>query len=253
VSRAAGSADRRTARARRVRRRRSGTGAAADAASPATRRPGAVAHGKPFFVGEFGIRHEWSGVPPGQWRFWLGSAFDYFESHPAIKAISYFNLNTLHAATRITWDPSRDVFLFDGRVRYTPDVNDHDSRLLAGGPAVRALFASRIASGRYVSTISTEPVDSTPLAAIVTSVSAAVRGRTATVRWRGNLAADAYDVAIRRVGGGWRVVASGLGGTAYRLRGKARARLGVRLRARDVFGGVSAWSSPVAIVFPAGL
>ena len=211
----------------------------------------AVAHHKPFFVGEFGIRHEWSGVPPGQWRFWLEAAFDYFDSHPAIKAISYFNLNNRHAATRIRWDPSRDVHLDDGRVSYTPDVNDHDSRLLAGGPEVRAVFSRRIASPRYVSTIATQPVDSTPQAATVTLLAPSIRGRTAIARWSGNLAADTYDVAIRPSTGAWHVVAQRLVRTVYRMHGKPGQRFLVRVRARDVFDAASPWSPAAVIAFPA--
>lgn len=211
----------------------------------------AVAHHKPFFVGEFGIRHEWSGVPQQQWRFWLDTAFDYFENHPAIKAISYFNFNNRRGATRVTWDPARDVYLYDGRVRYRPDVNDHDSRLLAGGPELRALFSRRIASPRYVSAIATESVDATPQPATVSLLPPVIRGRTGTAHWRGNLAADTYDVAIRRQKGGWRVAARYLMRTAYRLQGKPRERFLVRIRARDVFDTVTPWSSPAVIAFPA--
>lgn len=210
----------------------------------------AVAHNKPLFIGEFGIRHEWSGVPPGQWRFWLEAAFDYFESHPAIKAICYFNLNYRFAATRVKWDPSRDVFLYDGRVRYTPDVNDLDARLLAGGPDVRALFSTEIAAPRYVSTISTEPVESTPTPPSVVLSRPVVRRGIATVRWRANLAADRYDVAVRRGARAWRLAAQRLTRTAYTLNGKAGDRVWVKVLARDVFGGTSPWTSPIAIRFP---
>jgi hypothetical protein len=211
----------------------------------------AVAHHKPFFVGEFGIRHEWSSVPPGRWSEWLGAAFDYFESHPAIKAISYFNLNNRRGATHVFWDPSRDVSVDGGRVRYTPDVNDHDSRLLAGGPAIRALYSRRIASPRYVSAIATEHVDATPQPATVTMATLSVHGRTATAHWHGNLAADTYDLAVRRSTGGWRVVAQHVRRASYRMRGQLRERLRVRVRARDVFGAISPWSPAAAIAFPA--
>ena len=120
----------------------------------------AVAHAKPVFIGEFGIRHEWSSLTPTSdaQRAWLGGAFDYFESHAAIKAISYFNYNNRAASTRVKWDPARAVYLAGGAVNYVPNVNDHDHRLLAGGPEVQALFAQRISSPRYVSSISTEIV-----------------------------------------------------------------------------------------------
>ena len=45
----------------------------------------------------------------------------------------------------------------NGQVNYVPNVNDMDQRLLAGGDDVRALFASRIADPRYVSTITITP------------------------------------------------------------------------------------------------
>ena len=53
----------------------------------------AVAHTKPVFVAEWGLRHEGGGTPQQQ-QAWLGAMFDYFESHPDIKAINYFNYNS---------------------------------------------------------------------------------------------------------------------------------------------------------------
>jgi len=42
----------------------------------------ATSHAKPFFLAEFGIRHPSSTLTPAQEQTWLGSMFDYFESHP---------------------------------------------------------------------------------------------------------------------------------------------------------------------------
>jgi hypothetical protein len=189
-------------------------------------------------------------VPPGKWRFWLDAAFDYIESHPAIKAISYFNFNNRRAATRVTWDPSRDAYLYDGHVRYAPDVNDHDHRLLAGGSEVRAIFARRIASGRYLSPVSTEVVDSRPQPPTVALLTPTVRGLTATVRWKGNLAADAYDLAIKPRSRAWRIVAKHLTATSYPLKGAAGDRMLVRVRPRDVFGSPGSWSASRSLAFP---
>ena len=93
-------------------------------------------------------------------------------------------------ATHVPWDPARSIDIDGGRVNCVPDINDHDSRLLAGGPSIQALFASRIASPRYVSTITTESVASTPELATATLLASTIRGRTAIARRRGNLAAD---------------------------------------------------------------
>jgi hypothetical protein len=105
----------------------------------------AVAHAKPMFLTEFGIRDGLSDHE--QITAWLGAMFDYVESHPQVKAIS--------ACNNKTW-PDNDlgsgehVWLYDRQVNYRPDVNDQDTRLLAGGTDIRALFAGRISDPRYV-------------------------------------------------------------------------------------------------------
>lgn len=210
----------------------------------------AVSHGKPVFIGEFGIRHEWSGLTPPQWRMWLSAIFDYFESHPAIKAISYFNLNNRRGATHVKWDPARDVFDYGGHVRYAPNVNDHDHRLVAGGPEIRALFAGRIASERYISAVSTESVDAPILVPTVEVLRPTLRGRTATVRWKGNLAAHTFDVAVKPRAATWRTVANGLMRSTYKLTASAGARVLVRVRPHDVYGSAGPWSRPQAIAYP---
>jgi hypothetical protein len=208
----------------------------------------AVAHHKPVFVGEFGIRHEWSSLQPSQWQPWLASAFDYFESHPAIKAISYFNFCNRAGATHVAWDPGRSVYLPNG-VNYVPNVNDHDHRLLAGGPALQALFASRIANPRYVSAIATETVESSPEVATAQLLDPRVRGRSAIVRWSGNLGADTYDLAVKRQSGGWRTVVSHTSSRSRRIAGSSRERVLLRVRAWDVDGVPGPWSAVRRLVF----
>ena len=209
----------------------------------------AVAHHKPFMIGEFGIRHEFSQLTPTQQQNWLASMFDYFESHPAVKAISYFNYCYRPGAVHVKWDPARSVYLDGGQVNYVPNVNDLDSRLLAGGPEMQALFARHIASPHYVSAISTEPVASQPTPATAQLTAPIVRGGTATIAWSGNLTADSYDVAVRRGTASWRTVASRLVAFSYSLRGKPRERVRVRVRARDVDGSTGPWAQTRTIVF----
>lgn len=45
----------------------------------------------------------------------------------------------------------------DGQVNYRPDMHDLDTRLLAGAPDIRTLFADRTSIGRYISTLVTSP------------------------------------------------------------------------------------------------
>jgi hypothetical protein len=210
----------------------------------------AAGHGKPVFIGEFGIRHEWSGLTALQQRAWLEAIFDYFEGHPAVKAISYFNYCNRASATRVTWDPARSVYLYDGKVNYTPDVNDHDHRLLAGGPETQALFARRISSSRYVSAISTETVESKQEVATAELRRPTFRGRSAILRWNGNLAAATYDLTIKRRSGGWRPVVSRVTARSHRINGSPREWVLFRVRARDVDGAAGPWSSVRRLVFP---
>jgi hypothetical protein len=113
-----------------------------------------LAHDKPFFLAEFAIRHEGTQLTHQQQVKWLGDMFNFFESHPRIKAILYFNY-------RNRPDPDPDspdhVYLYDDQVSYVPDVNDHDQRLIAGGDDIRKLFSTRISSPRYISTLVTTP------------------------------------------------------------------------------------------------
>jgi hypothetical protein len=149
----------------------------------------------------------------------------------------------------VKWDPARSVYLDGGRVNYVPNVNDLDSRLLAGGPEMQALFARRIGSPHYVSAILTEPVESEPAPATVQPAAPIVRGRTATVAWSGNLAADTFDVALRRGTATWRTVASRVDALSYSLRGKPKERVRLRVRARNVDGSPGEWVQTRTIVF----
>jgi PASTA domain-containing protein/glycosyl hydrolase family 26 len=113
----------------------------------------ATAHAKPFFLAEFGLRFDGSTLTPAQDQAWLGSMFDYFESHPDIKAINYFNYNS-RPDHGIPWDASRAVYLYGGQVNYLANVNDDDQRLLAeSGADFRGTYSRRIANSRYLSAI----------------------------------------------------------------------------------------------------
>jgi hypothetical protein len=91
--------------------------------------------------------------------------FDYFESHPDIKAINYFNYNN-----RATWNPSQAVYLDGGQVNYMPAVADGDSRLLAeSGANFQGTYSSRIANPRYTSTILTQQI-TPPIECLVPNV-----------------------------------------------------------------------------------
>jgi hypothetical protein len=111
----------------------------------------AVAHAKPFIIPEFGVRGRYSDFNHAQHVEWLTAMLDYVESHPKIKAMTYFNYRDF--ADPNYEDPSTHEYLYDGQVNYVRDVNDDDLRLLAGGPDIRSLFASRIAASRYISTV----------------------------------------------------------------------------------------------------
>ena len=202
----------------------------------------AVAHKKPFFLGEFGIRHEFSTLAPWQQQNWLEGIFDYFETHPAIKLISYFNYNYRAAAAKVKWDPARDVYLAGGKVSYVPNFNDLDSRLLAGGAETQALFARRISAPRYVTPIASEAVDSRPAAATAELLPPTIRRTGASLGWLGSLAADSYDVSIKRRDGRWRTVAARVTALTYRIKGAVRERIAVRVRARNVDGAPGAWT-----------
>lgn len=112
---------------------------------------------------------------------------------------------------------------------------------------MQALFAKRISSPRYVSAIRTEPVESTPQVATAAIGTVSVRRSTAVVRWTGNLAADTYDLAVRRAGA-WRIV-TGLRATSRRFRGRTRQVMRVRIRGETIDGVAGEWSGVRRVVF----
>lgn len=109
----------------------------------------AVDRDKPFFLAEFGIRHEASPRhTPAEWMNWLTELFDYIESHPQIKAVLYFNYKGDNRPASSTV-----IYEYNRQVTYAENVNDMDHRILAGGPDFRALFLERIANSRYISVL----------------------------------------------------------------------------------------------------
>jgi hypothetical protein len=193
----------------------------------------AIAHGKPFFLAEWGVRLGGGFLTPPQQNTWLNEMFDYIETHPAIKAISYFNYNG-QPENGFPFDPAKRVCLYDGRVCYQCDTNDYDHRLLAdSGAGWRQTFSHRVASPRYVSDTVSEPVDPIPIAPAVTSLTVTVKGTTAITRWRGNRATTNYDVTLRRPPAAlaWKAQARGVRSTSWIVRGKKGQRYQVRIRA----------------------
>jgi hypothetical protein len=206
----------------------------------------AVAHGKPFFLAEWAVRHDRTGMTPSRQNAWLNAIFDYVESHPAIKAISYFNHNSRHAFG-FPVDPAKLVCLSDGKVCYQRDTNDDDHRLLAdSGAGWRQTFSRRVASPRYLSNTRSEPVGPAVVPPAVTRLTVAVKGLKAVVRWRGNSEASFYDVGLRRPPAGWATVVQSSERTSYTIRGKKGQRYEVRVRALDAMSVAGPWSRPLA-------
>jgi beta-mannanase len=111
----------------------------------------AVEHDKPVFVSEWGVRSP-AGLTPAQDQQWLNNMFDYFESHPKIKAIDYFNYNNADPTQETPAHMANHVWLYNGQVNYHPNIGNWDSRLLAeSGADFRHTYARRIANPRYVS------------------------------------------------------------------------------------------------------
>jgi hypothetical protein len=209
----------------------------------------AVTHAKPIFLAEWGVRHDGTGLTPAQEQAWLGAMFDYFKSHPAIKAINYFNYNS-RSDNGIPWDASRAVYLYGGQVNYLPNVNDDDFRLLAeSGADFRGTYSRQIADSRYVSAISTEASGGAETAS-ATILSITVRGVRATVRWKGSETASTFDVGVRRIPGGWKTVVARNSAHSYTVRGRHRARYAVRVRARDASGVPGPWTASRGFRFP---
>ncbi len=117
----------------------------------------AISHGKPLFIGEWGIRVALSSLTPAQQREWLEGMFNVFESHLRIKAMVYYNYH--QGFDKVDASRMSDhVFLHGGLVNYKPNVNDGDSRLLAdSGAGFRETFARRLAHRRYLSVVQGVP------------------------------------------------------------------------------------------------
>ncbi len=112
----------------------------------------AVAHQKPFFLAEWGVRGIGSKLTHDQQNLWFEEMFDYFESHVKIKAILYFNYHWGDVSQETPEHMAAEhVWLYNGQVNYHPNVNNSDSRLIAGGNDQRELFARRIKDQRYIS------------------------------------------------------------------------------------------------------
>ena len=199
----------------------------------------AVAHHKPFFLAEWGVRHGSSTLTPARQRDWIDAMFDYFESHPDVKAVNYFNYNSRPDSGRPV-DLARLVYLDGDQVSFQADVNDYDHRLVTG---FRTTYSARISNPRYVSATRSAAV---PAATVLAPL---VRGTRATVRWRGNATAARYDVQLRRGGSPWQLVRTGLSSRSLIVRGRRGSRFTVRVRAVDATGFVGLWSQPRAIVF----
>jgi hypothetical protein len=199
----------------------------------------AVAHGKPFFLAEWGVRHRSSTLTPAEQRDWIDAMFDYFASHPDVKAIDYFNYNNRPAAGP-PLDLARLVYTDGGQVNFEADSNDYDHRLLTG---FRTTYAARISDPRYVSATRSAAVP------VATLLAPRVHGLRATIRWRGNGSAARYDVQVRRGGSAWRTVRSSGIATTLVLRGRRGERAAVRVRAIDATGFVGLWSPQQGVVF----
>jgi len=109
----------------------------------------ALKHDKPFFLGEWGIRHAASKLTAEEQEKWLNLMFDYFEKHPKIKAIAYCNFKESTSSQSKCKNPT---WLEDNKVNYCPNINDNDHRLLAeSGASFRNTFKRRISNKRYIS------------------------------------------------------------------------------------------------------
>lgn len=107
----------------------------------------ARAHGKPFGVVEWGVRHAASTLAPTEQETWIDDMFRYAEAHPSLKLLQYFDYDM--GATPFDAAESH-VWLYDGVVNYRPFANDFDHRLLAESDAhFRSLFAAWASTARY--------------------------------------------------------------------------------------------------------
>lgn len=220
----------------------------------------ARAHGKPFFLAEWGVRHGASTLTPAQQRQWIADVLGWVAARPSVKAISYFNVNS-RPYVGPPVDPARLVCT-DGRAScWQREVNDFDHRLAAdSGAGWAQAFARAVASKRYASNAATRAAEAD--AALLEPV---VSGSVATMRWQANPLARTYDIAVRKAGGGWVTIVQrlntvdwniGAGDTitreatvSYKIRGAPGSTIEVRVRARDAVGRPGPWSKPRPVSF----
>jgi hypothetical protein len=85
-----------------------------------------------------------------------------------------------------------------------------------------------------------------PPPSVATMLAPIVRAHRAMLRWRGDVRARTYDVAVRRVGRDWRTVATRLAARSFRVVGAPNVLLEARVRARDADDAPGPWSPPRA-------
>jgi hypothetical protein len=173
--------------------------------------------------------------------------FDYFEGHPDIKAINYFNYNS-RSDLGDPYDPARLVYRDGGQVNYQANTNDDDGRLIAeSGADFRGTFARRILSSHYISAILKAPAAEQAATAML--LSTVVHGRTAELVWQGNGIAKTFDLAVKRGVSPWQTIESGGSTTTFTLKGAPRQHAQVRVRARDDIDQPGPWSKIRRITF----
>ena len=90
-----------------------------------------------------------------------------------------------------------------------------------------------------------------PATALARMLPPTVGARFAVIRWQGNEVATTYDLAVESRRGPWRTLASRLGTTTYRLRGRPGEHLQVRVRARNEADQPGPWSTARKVRFRA--
>jgi hypothetical protein len=207
----------------------------------------AVSRAKPFILAGFVLRSHPSLLDPEADVGYLSSVFDWFESHPDVRAIDYLDKMDSPATQQELAPPS--VSLDDGQVSYLPwsatggyDDED-DGRLLADDGVQRsAAFAGRIANPRYVSNISTAPATTHVSLPDISSLSVGITGAQLRMSWRGDALAQSYDLELRQPGHAWRELLKGAPQTSDTLGALLAGRYQVRVRAHDVIGSAGPWS-----------
>jgi hypothetical protein len=76
-----------------------------------------------------------------------------------------------------------------------------------------------------------------------------VEPHTVVLRWHGNATARTYDIAEKRADHAWRLLASQVATTSYRLHGLPGSLLSARVRARDQGGVPGPWTAAQTVRF----